>query len=318
MHFYYVCVIVIALRLSCLPLPPPPHPFPLHSPKSTLERQQPSIISVASETTVIVEPTPTTLASMGIANKAALSKTFTYDKAFDERTSQESLFATSVAPVVDEVMRGFSCTVFAYGQTGTGKTYTMEGPKKSDGTIDTEGIDAGIIPRAVRRIFAALPAQGESGCDWVVKVSFLEIYNEKLDDLLSPEDSTFHSEPMGGAMGGGGRALPGAPSTNNSAGAGGGGASSTAAVNFERLKIINDEKTGVRVAGLEEISVSSPAECFEHLRRSIAKRATAETKCNAASSRSHCVFTITINIRESFDGEDTLRVGKLNLVDLAG
>ena len=268
---------------------------------------------------------------MGIANKAALSKTFTYDRAFDERTSQESLFTTSVAPVVDEVMRGFSCTVFAYGQTGTGKTYTMEGPKKSDGTIETDGIDAGIIPRAVRRIFAALPAQGEQGCDWVVKVSFLEIYNEKLDDLLSPEDSTFHSEPLGGGMGGGGRALPGASNNTSSSmgnGGGGGGAgggasnsnapSAAATREFERLKIINDEKTGVRVAGLEEISVASPAECFEHLRRSIAKRATAETKCNAASSRSHCVFTITINIRESFDGEDTLRVGKLNLVDLAG
>ncbi len=122
---------------------------------------------------------------------------------------------------------------------------------------------------------------------------------------------------MGAAGGGRATTLQGGAGAAASAAAAG-APSAAAAKELERLKIINDEKTGVRVAGLEEISVASPAECFEHLRRSIAKRATAETKCNAASSRSHCVFTITINIRESFDGEDTLRVGKLNLVDLAG
>jgi hypothetical protein len=190
-------VAVLTPPLTSLPHPPR-RPC---RPKSTLERSQPSIISVASDSTVTVEPTPSALASMGIANKAALSKTFTYDRAFDERTSQAALFAASVAPVVDEVLRGFSCTVFAYGQTGTGKTYTMEGPKRADGTVETEGPDAGIIPRAVKRIFAALPSRGEEGCDWVVKVSFLEIYNEKLDDLLSPEDSAFHADGGNGQLG---------------------------------------------------------------------------------------------------------------------
>jgi kinesin family protein 11 len=273
---------------------------------------------------------------MGIQNKASLSRTFTYDRAFGESTSQERLFNESVAPVVDEVLRGYSCTVFCYGQTGTGKTYTMEGPKRGDGSVETEGPDAGIIPRSIKRIFAQMPTKGEEGCDWVVKVSFLEIYNEKLDDLLSPEASSFQQEG-GPGMGGSSAARMGpasaAGSGSGSAAAGGSSASgggagslqlrpaaSSAAAEalLERLKIVNDDKTGVRVAGLEEIQVASPAECFEHLRRSIAKRATAETKCNAASSRSHCVFTITATIKESFDGEDTLRVGKLNLVDLAG
>jgi kinesin family protein 11 len=86
----------------------------------------------------------------------------------------------------------------------------------------------------------------------------------------------------------------------------------------ERLKIVQDDKLGLRVSGLEEISVKTPRECFEYLRKGIAKRATAETKCNAASSRSHCVFTLIITVKEVFDGQDMLRVGKLNLVDLAG
>ena len=86
----------------------------------------------------------------------------------------------------------------------------------------------------------------------------------------------------------------------------------------DRLKIVEDKALGIRVAGLEEIPIKSPRECFALLQRGVAKRATAETKCNAASSRSHCVFTLTITMKETFDGQDMLRVGKLNLVDLAG
>jgi kinesin family protein 11 len=91
-----------------------------------------------------------------------------------------------------------------------------------------------------------------------------------------------------------------------------------AATRGDRLKIITDEKFGQKVAGLEEIQVKNPRECFSYLQKGIAKRATAETKCNAASSRSHCVFTLTITIKELWNGQDMLRIGKLNLVDLAG
>ena len=134
-------------------------------PKAASERLQPSVVSISSDNQVTVEQPTNVLEKMGIANKAALSRSFTYDKAFGEATSQEQLFAATVAPVVDEVMKGFSCTVFAYGQTGTGKSYTMEGPKRSDGSIDTEGPGAGIIPRAIKRVFAALPVseRGEGG-----------------------------------------------------------------------------------------------------------------------------------------------------------
>ena len=133
-------------------------------PKAASERSQPSVVSITSDSQVTVEQPTTVLEKMGIANKAALSRSFTYDKAFGEATSQEQLFAATVAPVVDEVMKGFSCTVFAYGQTGTGKSYTMEGPKRGDGTIDTEGPGAGIIPRAIKRIFAALPVRLAATC----------------------------------------------------------------------------------------------------------------------------------------------------------
>ena len=60
---------------------------------------------------------------------------FTFDKVFDSDADQARVFDHAVAPVIDEVLEGFSCTVFAYGQTGTGKTYTMEGPKAEDGSL---------------------------------------------------------------------------------------------------------------------------------------------------------------------------------------
>lgn len=78
---------------------------------------------------------------------------------------------------------GYNCTVFAYGQTGTGKTHTMEGDRSEEhyeSYIDDPG--AGIIPRALHQLFEKLEA---SGNEFSVRVSFLEIYNEELFDLLS-------------------------------------------------------------------------------------------------------------------------------------
>jgi kinesin family member 11 len=80
-------------------------------------------------------------------------------------------------------MAGYNCTIFAYGQTGTGKTYTMSGDLSDfHGTFSSE---AGIIPRTLHRLFHALDADGS---EYSVKVSFIELYNEELKDLLSAEE----------------------------------------------------------------------------------------------------------------------------------
>jgi kinesin family protein 11 len=93
------------------------------------------------------------------------------------------------------MLAGYNCTVFAYGQTGTGKTYTMSGDM-----TDTLGIlsdDAGIIPRTLYSLFQKL-----EGTESTVKCSFIELYNEELRDLLSYDDSTklkiFENEKKGG------------------------------------------------------------------------------------------------------------------------
>ncbi|KAG7396507.1 Kinesin- protein 11 [Phytophthora boehmeriae] len=106
-------------------------------------------------------------------------KTYTFDRVFGQYSTQKDVFSSVVKPAVDEALAGYNCTVFAYGQTGTGKTYTMQGDLKPDSET------AGIIPRSVRRIFDALEAKGE---EFSVRVSFLQLYNEELKDLLDPEE----------------------------------------------------------------------------------------------------------------------------------
>lgn len=92
-----------------------------------------------------------------------------------------------VNPLIDEVLSGYNCTVFAYGQTGTGKTFTMEGEKSNDPSISWQDDPlSGIVPRAMNHLFDELRLLGDA--EFTVRVSFLEIYNEELIDLLSPTD----------------------------------------------------------------------------------------------------------------------------------
>ncbi|KAF1328281.1 Kinesin-like protein, partial [Globisporangium splendens] len=105
-------------------------------------------------------------------------KNYSFDKVYGQYSTQKDVFKATVRPVVDEALAGYNCTVFAYGQTGTGKTHTMQGNLSPDDDM------AGIIPRCVRYIFDALQSMSQ---EYSVKVSFLQLYNEELKDLLAPE-----------------------------------------------------------------------------------------------------------------------------------
>jgi len=91
------------------------------------------------------------------------------------------LYDSAISPIVDEVLEGFNCTIFAYGQTGTGKTHTMTGDI-NDAAAIAEG--AGVIPRAVGQIFNHLESIGGAS-EYTVKCCFLELYNEEITDLLA-------------------------------------------------------------------------------------------------------------------------------------
>jgi kinesin family protein 11 len=95
-------------------------------------------------------------------------------------------FSSFLVSIVEDVLKGYNCTVFAYGQTGTGKTYTMEGLTGLNATQRWKNNQhAGIISRAVHHIFESLE---KSGTEYCVKVSHLELYNEELFDLLNPDN----------------------------------------------------------------------------------------------------------------------------------
>jgi len=261
--------------------------------------------------------------------RSANIKVYPFDHVFGPEADQALIFTDVVAPILTEVLQGYNCTIFAYGQTGTGKTYTMTGDlsiptattimptTKADSgptsplsqNYDATPLviptslrkftnEAGIIPRVLHSLFNMLEdCSEEEKVEFGVKVSFVELYNEELRDLNYLESSTnleSNNPPNG--------------STN--------------------LKIFEDSNTkkgatggsGVYIQNLTETSISSATEGIKILTLGSSRRQIAATKCNEQSSRSHSVFSITIHVKDnSKDGkEDQLKIGKLNLVDLAG
>ncbi|KAF9357105.1 hypothetical protein BGX34_009598 [Mortierella sp. NVP85] len=118
---------------------------------------------------------------------------FTFDRVFPWESKQKDVFEYSISTIVDDVINGYNGTVFAYGQTGSGKTFTMMGP-----SIDDEETK-GIIPRIVDRIFSSILA-APSTTEFTVTVSYLEIYMEKIRDLLHPinDNLPIHEEKSRG------------------------------------------------------------------------------------------------------------------------
>ncbi|XP_076068236.1 uncharacterized protein LOC143040737 isoform X2 [Oratosquilla oratoria] len=205
-----------------------------------------------------------------------LTKTFSFDRAFGSDSKQIDVYKCVAKPLVDEVLNGFNCTIFAYGQTGTGKTFTMEGEKSPNSTAWDEDPLAGIIPRCVNHLFDELRVMK---AEFTMRVSFLELYNEELFDLLSPQDD----------------------------------------LSKLRLYEDVSRKGSCIIHGLEEVLVRTKADVYAIIEKGSAKRQTAATLMNAHSSRSHTVFTVTVHMKENtIEGDELLKTGKLHLVDLAG
>ncbi|CAH0731302.1 unnamed protein product, partial [Brenthis ino] len=204
------------------------------------------------------------------------TKRFTFDRAFPPHSKQVEVYQEVVSPLIEEVLAGYNCTVFAYGQTGTGKTHTMVGEAANNETTWQSDPLAGIIPRALSQLFDELRI---SNTEYTVRVSYLELYNEELFDLLSASEDN------------------------------------------SKLRIYEDvtRKGANIVNGLEEITVYNKNEVYKIMAQGQERKRVASTLMNAQSSRSHTVFTIVVHMKEnSPEGEELVKIGKLNLVDLAG
>ena len=194
-------------------------------------------------------------------------KTFAFDNVYDWNNNQETIYKETAFPIVDSVIEGYNGTIFAYGQTGTGKTHTMEGQPEPREL-------RGIIPRAFEQVFKQI--DGTPGKQFLVRVSFLELYNEEIRDLLSNNPKN-------------------------------------------KLDLREKADVGVYVKDLISFPVQNVEEMFGKLTVGRKNRAVASTMMNEGSSRSHSIFSITVEASEvGVDGQDHIRMGKLNLVDLAG
>ncbi|KAK1883194.1 Chromosome-associated kinesin KIF4 [Dissostichus eleginoides] len=197
-------------------------------------------------------------------------KAFTYDYVFDPTAEQEEVFNTSVSPLLCGLFKGYHATVLAYGQTGSGKTFSMGGTYTS--AQETDPV-VGVIPRVIKKIFEEKDKRAD--CEFCLSVSYLEIYNEDILDLLCPSKDKLS------------------------------------------LSIREDPKEGIKIVGLTDRQVFSAHEMVGCLEIGNSARTVGSTAMNAASSRSHAIFTITLEQRRGKDKVDSV-VSKLHLVDLAG
>ncbi|KAF5315601.1 hypothetical protein D9611_004710 [Ephemerocybe angulata] len=226
--------------------------------------------------------------SLGVVTQAP-TRTYPYDLVFGPEADQSMIYHDVVSPMLEQVLQGYNCTLFAYGQTGTGKTYTMQGDLNPS-PMGNPSAHAGMIPRVLFRLFHQLE---KANADFSVKISFVELYNEELRDLLASDLSapTGSTQPMG--FGGKG--------TDNG------------------LKMFDEAgKRGIFIQGLEEIAVKDSKAALALLVKGSERRQIASTNFNEHSSRSHSVFSITVHTKDVSFGEDLLKTGKLHLVDLAG
>uniref|UniRef100_G3QUU2 Kinesin family member 4A n=1 Tax=Gorilla gorilla gorilla TaxID=9595 RepID=G3QUU2_GORGO len=197
-------------------------------------------------------------------------KSFTYDFVFDPSTEQEEVFNTAVAPLIKGVFKGYNATVLAYGQTGSGKTYSMGGAYTAEQENEPT---VGVIPRVIQLLFKEIDKK--SDFEFTLKVSYLEIYNEEILDLLCPSREK------------------------------------------AQINIREDPKEGIKIVGLTEKTVLVALDTVSCLEQGNNSRTVASTAMNSQSSRSHAIFTISLEQRKKSDKNSSFR-SKLHLVDLAG
>ncbi|KAK1629679.1 hypothetical protein QYE76_003994 [Lolium multiflorum] len=228
------------------------------------------------------------------------SHSFTFDHVYGSSgTPSTAMFDECVAPLVEGLFQGYNATVLAYGQTGSGKTYTM-------GTSCKEGSHVGIIPRAMAALFDKIEKL-RNQVEFQLRVSFIEILKEEVRDLLDP--ATVAAGKVENGNGHVGKlSVPGKPPVQ-----------------------IREGSNGViTLTGSTEVHVTTQKEMTTCLEQGSLSRATGSTNMNNQSSRSHAIFTITLEqMRKSdpimtSDGmpieemNDDYLCAKLHLVDLAG
>ncbi|XP_043259230.1 kinesin-like protein KIF14 [Colletes gigas] len=225
-----------------------------------------------------------------IVNCDSMQHTFMYDHCFishadvtkPDHANQETVFKTMVLPLVQNAFEGYNVCLFAYGQTGSGKSYSMMGQESLQ--MNSTQIDeaTGIIPRFCQELFTRISTN--TNTKTTVEISYFEIYNEKIHDLLTTVNNGIKRAP---------------------------------------LKVREHPTYGPYIVDLSQHCVQNYKDLQTWLKVGNSQRATAATGMNEKSSRSHSIFSIILThaqLNNQVDEEqmDASRRSKINLVDLAG
>ncbi|XP_026655969.2 kinesin-like protein KIN-14J [Phoenix dactylifera] len=178
-------------------------------------------------------------------------KQFKFDHIFGPKDDQEAVFAETL-PIVKSVLDGYNVCIFAYGQTGTGKTFTMEG------TTENRGVNY----RALEELFRS-SKERSSLSRYQFSVSMLEVYNEKIRDLLA-DNADQHAKKL------------------------------------ETKQVADGTQD---VPGLVEAQICSIDEVWEKLKTGARNRSVGSTNANELSSRSHCLVRVTIKSENLVSGQ---------------
>lgn len=221
-----------------------------------------------------------------IKDELGQEKTFTFDHSFwshdgfieepngylrpadDRYADQAYVFETVGKQILDNAWQGYHCCLFAYGQTGSGKSYSMVG----------YGANKGIVPISCNEIFKRINENTEKDKSYEVSFSMLEIYNEKVQDLLVPANK----RPTQG------------------------------------LKIHESKVLGTFVDGLQKFPVTSYEQISNKMDEGYENRTIGSTNMNATSSRAHTIVTIEFKQINVVAGKKCEKISMINLVDLAG
>jgi kinesin family protein 6/9 len=218
--------------------------------------------------------------------------------------SQDAAYDGMCRGIVADALGGKHGCIMAYGQTGSGKTFTQMGDPLNFR-------NRGIAPRAIAQIFSHVAAKPET--EFAIAVSYMEIYNERIYDLLDTYSTGVPGAPGTRAIVKAGLPAAGARGTLGAAGA---AALGSVAPDYA---LIEDPVQGIIVRGLSEVTVESEEEALNALFAGELKRTTADHALNRNSNRSHCIFTLHVRQRSRLGGgKERIVYSKLHLVDLAG
>ncbi|XP_062159390.1 kinesin-like protein KIN-7C, mitochondrial [Alnus glutinosa] len=265
-------------RPSKLSVPPTTSPSPSPSPSPpTLTLDHPDVSKAKENVTVTVRFRPLSVREINkgdeiawyadgdntVRNEYNPSIAYGFDRVFGPATTTRHVYDVAAQHVVSGAMEGINGTVFAYGVTSSGKTHTMHGEQKSPG----------VIPLAVKDVFGII--QETPGREFLLRVSYLEIYNEVINDLLDPTGQNLR---------------------------------------------IREDAQGTYVERIKEEVVLSPAHALSLIASGEEHRHVGSNNFNLLSSRSHTIFTLTIESspRGENHGEEDVTLSQLHLIDLAG